>query len=64
MLTSLSCFFDMKSITEMVENNESHDKIKERVLMGKDWKSEIEKFVVMAPDHIFQRIQKVHDFKH
>ena len=54
----------MKSITEMVENNESHDKIKERVLMGKDWKSEIEKFVVMAPDHIFQRIQKVHDFKH
>ena len=44
-LTSLSCFFDMKTITEMVENDESHDKIKERLLMGEDWKPEIEKFI-------------------
>ena len=62
-LTSLSCFFDMKTITEMVENDESHDKIKERLLIGKDWKSEIEKFVIMDPWHIIQRIKKVYIFK-
>ena len=53
----------METITEMVENNESHDKIKERVLMGKDWKSEIEKFIIMDPRHIIQRLKKVYIFK-
>ena len=53
----------MKTITEMVENDESHDKIKERLLIGKDWKSEIEKFIIMDPRHIIQRIKKVYIFK-
>ena len=62
-LTSLSCFFDMKTITEMVENDESHDKIKERLLMGEDWKPEIEKFIILDPWHIIQRIKMVYIFK-
>ena len=53
----------MKTITEMVENDESHDKIKERLLIGKDWKSEIEKFIIMDPLHIIQRIKTVYIFK-
>ena len=53
----------MKTITEMVENDESHDKIKERLLMGEDWKPEIEKFIILDPWHIIQRIKMVYIFK-
>ena len=48
-LTSLSCLMDTKEIAEMLDNNESHQKVKERILSRQDLKSEINQYVVVDP---------------
>ena len=40
---------DTKKIAEMLDNNESHQKITKRILSGKDLKSEINQYVVVDP---------------
>ena len=48
-LTSLSCLMDTKKIAEMLDNNESHQKVIKRILSGQDLKSEINQYVVVDP---------------
>ena len=38
-----------------MENYESNDNVTDRILRGKDFKSEIEKFVVVGPDFVNHR---------
>ena len=40
---------DTKKITEMLDNNESHQEVKERILSRQDLKSEINQFIVVDP---------------
>jgi hypothetical protein len=49
-LTSLSCLLDTKKIAEMLDNNESHQEVMERILSRQDLKSEINQYVVVDPD--------------
>ena len=48
-LTSLSCLLDTKKIAEMLDNNESHQEVMERILSHQDLKSEINQYVVVDP---------------
>ena len=48
-LTSLSCLLDTKKIAEMLDNNESHQEVMERILSRQDLKSEINQYVVVDP---------------
>ena len=41
-LTSMSCFFNMEAINEMVENEEPHDLIMDRIVKEEFLKPEIE----------------------
>ena len=41
---------DTKKITEMLDNNESHQEVMERILSRQDLKSEINQYVVVDPD--------------
>ena len=41
---------DTKKIAEMLDNNESHQEVKERILSRQDLKSEINQYVVVDPD--------------
>ena len=46
-LTAASCFMDMKTISQMLENKASEKKIKERILSGRDLKPDIGNFLVI-----------------
>ena len=61
-MTSLSCFFDTGIINEIIENSESNDNIMDRILQGKDLKSEIDKFVVVDPDFVTNRYFQTGDY--
>ena len=54
-LTSLSCFMDMKFVYEMHKNNESYEKILSRIISGKDLKPEIQKFNIVKPDWLVSK---------
>ena len=45
-----------------MENNESNDNIMDRILQGKDLKSEIDKFVVVGPYTVFNRHFQTGDY--
>ena len=45
----------MKAINAMVENNEPHDTVMERILSGKDFKSKLENFVVVGKRSYLER---------
>ena len=45
-----------------MENNESNDNIMDRILQGKDLKSEIDKFVVVDPDFVTDRYFQTGDY--
>ena len=45
-----------------MENNESNDNILDRILQGKDLKSEIDKFLVVDPDMVFNRYFQTGDY--
>ena len=40
---------DTKKIAEMLDNNESHQKVIKRILSGQDLKSEINQYIVVDP---------------
>ena len=61
-LTSLSCFFDTEIINEIIENSESNDNVMDRILQGKDLKSEIDKFVIVDPDLVTNRYLNARNF--
>ena len=45
-----------------MENNESNDNIMDRILQGKDLKSEIDKFVVVGPSPVFNKYFQTGDY--
>ena len=45
-----------------MENNESNDNIMDRILQGKDLKSEIDKFIVVDPDFVTNRYFHTGDY--
>ena len=45
-----------------MENYESNDNVTDRILRGKDFKSEIEKFVVVGPDFVNHRYFHTGDY--
>ena len=45
-----------------MENYESNDDIMDRILRGKDFKSEIDKFVVVSPDLVTHRYFQTEDY--
>ena len=49
-LASLSCFMDMESVIEMMENKESNHLIMDRITSGKDLHPEIEKILIFDTD--------------
>ena len=51
-LTSLSCLMDTKKIAEMLDNNESHQEVRKRILSRQDLKSEINQYLVVDPHFI------------
>ena len=46
-LTTSSCFMNLKTIFRMFENNEKHERIEKRILGGTDLKLNIENYVVV-----------------
>ena len=54
-LASLSCFMDMESVIEMMENKESNHLIMDRITSGKDLHPEIEKILVVDTDIPIER---------
>ena len=46
--TTSSCFMNLEGISKMLENHETHERIKQRILSGNDMKPNIEKFVVVT----------------
>ena len=61
-MTSLSCFFDTEIINEIIENSESNDNVMDRILQGKDLKSEIDRFVIVDPDLVTNRYLTARNF--
>ena len=46
--TTSSCFMNLEGISKMLENHETHERIKQRILSGNDMKPNIEKFDVVT----------------
>ena len=61
-MTSLSCFINTEIINEIIENSESNDNVMDRILQGKDLKSEIDKFVIVDPDLVTNRYLNARNF--
>ena len=46
-LTTSSCFMNLKRISRMFENNEKHERIEKRILGGTDLKLNIENYLIV-----------------
>ena len=46
-LTTSSCFMNLKTIFRMFENNEKHERIEKRILKGTDLKLKIENYLIV-----------------